>query len=139
TGDTLWPPATTEKQFARLIVDHLPGVIRAHKNLVTANHGRFTDNDFQTIVAYAALGIPESAFKSHDSLDYWKIGLQGHSALTRLADLSPEATRLIKGELKKAPEPFCWFVDREPEQAIRASYLPLILSQHLPKPALLLA
>jgi hypothetical protein len=139
TSDPLWPPATNEKHYARLIVEHLDAVLRAHQNLVTAHSGRFTDNDFQTIVAYAALGIPESAFKSHDSLDYWRIGLQGHSALNQLADISPEATRFIKAELKKAPEPFCWFVDREPEQVIRAFYLTLILSQHFPQWSLLLA
>ena len=139
TSDPLWPPAANEKQYARLIVENLDGVLRAHTNLVTANPGRFTDHDFQTIVAYAALGIPESAFKSHDSLDFWKIGLQGHSALSQLADLSPGATRLIKAELKKAPEPFCWFVDREPEQVIRAFYLAVILSQHCPQWSLLLA
>ena len=139
TSDPLWPPATNERQFARLIVDHLDGVLRAHQNLVAANPGRFTDYDFQTIVAYAALGIPESAFRSHDTLDYWKIGLRGHAALKELADLSPEATRLIKGELKKSPEPFCWFVDREPEQVIRAFYLSVILNQHFQQWSLLLA
>jgi hypothetical protein len=139
TNDPLWPPATNDRQYARLILDHLGGVIRAHQNLVATSRGQFTDHDFQTIVAYAALGIPESAFKSHDTLDYWKIGLQGHAVLRDLADLSPEATRLIKGELKKAPEPFCWFVDREPEQVIRAFYLSVILSQHFQQWSLLLA
>jgi hypothetical protein len=139
TNDPLWPPATNERQYARLIVDHLDGVSRAHQNLVATSRGQFTDHDFQTIVAYAALGIPESAFKTHDPEDYWKIGLQGHSVLKDLADLSPEATRLIKSELKKAPEPFCWFVDREPEQVIRAFYLSVILSQHFQRWSLLLA
>jgi hypothetical protein len=41
TSDPLWPPATNEKQYARLIVDNLDGVLRAHTNLVTANPGRF--------------------------------------------------------------------------------------------------
>jgi hypothetical protein len=56
TDDPLWPPATNERQYARLIMDNLNGVARAHQNLVVANPGRFTDHDFQTIVAYAALG-----------------------------------------------------------------------------------
>lgn len=139
TDDPLWPPATNDRQYARLIFDNLRGVIRAHQNLVATSRGQFTDNDFRTIVAYAALGIPQSAFKSHDTLDYWKIGLQGHAVLKDLADLSPEATRLIKGELKKAPEPFCWFIDREPEEVIRAFYLSMILSQHFQQWSLLLA
>ena len=139
TNDPLWPPATNDRQYARLILDHLGGVIRAHQNLVATSRGQFTDHDFQTVVAYAALGIPESAFKSHDTLDYWKIGLQGHAVIKELADLSPEATRLIKGELRKAPEPFCWFVDREPEQVIRAFYLSVILSQQFQQWSPLLA
>src|SRR4029077_4121389 len=55
TSDPLWPPATNEKHYARLIVEHLDAALRSHQNLVTAHSGRFTDNDFQTIVAYAAL------------------------------------------------------------------------------------
>jgi hypothetical protein len=131
TGDPLWPGTVNEPRHARLIVQHLDGVIRAHANLRQANPGRFTDHDFESILAYAALGVPESAFKHLGSLDYWKIGLLGHRALTELATLSPEITKLIKGELRKAPEPFCWLAERDPDTVIRAFYLSVIPASHL--------
>ena len=120
-------------------MQHLEGVIRAHQNLVATSRGQFTDHDFESILAYAALGVPESAFKNLGSLDYWKIGLLGHQALNELATLSPEITKFIKAELRKAPEPFCWFAERDPETVIRAFYLSVILSQHHSQWSLLLA
>jgi len=139
TGDPLWPAAANERQYSRLIAQNLPAVLRAHQNLMTANPGRFTDHDFQAIVAYAALGIPESAFRTLGADDYWRIGLQGHGAIEELNVLSPEITTLIKQELRKAPEPFCWFADREPDRVIRAFYLAVILHQHFPQWPLLMA
>jgi hypothetical protein len=139
TGDPLWPATVDDPRHARIIVQYLDGVIRAHANLRQANPGRFTDHDFESILAYAALGVPESAFKNLGSLDYWKIGLLGHQALNEMAALSPEITKLIKGELRKAPEPFCWFAERDPETVIRAFYLSVILSQHHPQWSLMLA
>ena len=87
----------------RLIVRHLDGVLRAHRNLRTAGSGRFTDYDFKVIVAYAALGIPGAAFKKPSSEDYWRIGLLAHDALAELEELAPEVTRPIKEELSRAP------------------------------------
>lgn len=109
TGDPDWPHDVNNPAYARLIVRNITSVFRAHKNLRTANPGRFTDNDFKRIVAYASLGIGELAFKKLDAKDYWKIGLLGHESLNTLESLTPEITKTIKGQLLKAPKPFSWF------------------------------
>ncbi len=130
TGDANWPKEANNPLYARLMVRSLDGVLRAYKNLRTADSKRFTDEDFKKIVAYAALGVADSAFKKLDSKDYWTIGLLGHEALERLEELTPEITEPIRTELKQAPAPFCYFADRDADLVIRSFYLSTILAQH---------
>lgn len=139
TGDPNWPADVNEPRYARLVARHLDGVLRGHENLRTAHPGRFTDHDFKTLVASAALGVAEAAFKRLNAQDYWKIGLLGHEALSELESLAPEITRPIRDELGKAPAPFCWFADHDPELVVRAFYLSAILAQHFEHWSLLLA
>lgn len=139
TGDPLWKAEANDPRYARLIVRNLNGVLRAHQNLQRARPGQFTDSDFNTIVAYASLGVSEAAFKKLDNKSLWRIALLSHKALAELEFLAPETTRPIKENLRKAPPPFCWFAEHKPEIALKAFYLALILSQHLPNWNLLLA
>jgi hypothetical protein len=139
TGDPDWPLEVNDPRFARLVVRSLSGVLRAHQNLRVAHDKRFTDHDFKTIVAFAALGIPDVAFKMLGPEDLWRIGLLGHEALEELESLTPEVTRPIRDALHDAPAPFCWLESHEPNTVIRAFYLALLLSQHLESWPLLLA
>jgi hypothetical protein len=139
TGDPNWPLDANDPRYARLIVRHLDGVLRAYRNLRTAHAGRFTDHDFKTIIAFAALGVAEAAFKKLGSEDYWRIGLLGHETLEELESLAPEVTRPIKDELLKARPPFRWFAERDAGIVIRAFYLSVILAQHFENWSLLLA
>ncbi|MEI7557059.1 hypothetical protein [Candidatus Chlorohelix sp.] len=136
TGDSGWPHETNEPRYARLIMLHLDGVVLAYQNLRNIapgrSAGRFTDQDFKRIVAFAALGVAESAFKKLDARDYWKIGLLGHESFEELEHLAPEVTATIKDELRQAPAPFCWLADHDHETVIRAFYLAVLLNQHLP-------
>ena len=131
TSDPDWPQEVNEPRYARLVVQHLDAVLRAHRNLRTADPRRFTDQDFKQIVAFATLGIPESAFKKLNIEDYWKIGLFGLQAIEDLERIVPEVTAPIKQQLRSAPEPFRWFVERDPETVVRAFYLSVILAQHV--------
>ena len=46
SGDPSWPrQAANDPRYARLIVHHLDGVLRAHRNLRTAHGNRFTDEE----------------------------------------------------------------------------------------------
>lgn len=139
TGDPNWPAEVNDPQYARLITRNLDAVLRAHKNLRNSDPKRFTDSDFRTIVAYAALGVADAAFKKLGTEDYWKIGLIGHDAIIELDHLAPETTTPIKTELQKAPAPFCWFAQYDPSTVIRAFYLSVILAQHTDDWSLLLA
>ncbi|RJP35074.1 MAG: PglZ domain-containing protein [Candidatus Omnitrophota bacterium] len=139
TGDPNWPQDVNDPLFARLIASRLDAIFRAYDNLRNAHPGRFTDHDFKTIVAFAALGVPDSAFKKLKAEDYWKIGLLGHENLQGLESLAAEVTKPILDELRKAPSPFRWFADHEADLVIRAFYLAVILSQHTDNWKLLLA
>ncbi|HOD98380.1 MAG TPA: PglZ domain-containing protein [Syntrophales bacterium] len=139
TGDDNWPAETNDPRYARLIVRNLEAVQRAHKNLRAANPTRFEDHDFRTIVAFAALGVAESAFKKPNAEDYWKIGLLSYEALEELETLTPEITKPIREELRKAPAPFCHFANHSADLVVRAFYLSVVLSQHSENWNLLLA
>ncbi len=139
TGDPNWPTDVRESQYARLLSRNLPAVLRAHENLRNADPKRFTDHDFKTIVAYASLGVAESAFKTLEAEDYWRIGLLGHEQLEELEALAPEITKPIRDELSKAPAPFSWFAKHPAETVLRAFYLSVILAEHFDHWNLLLA
>ena len=139
TGDPDWPMEINEPRVARLVVNHLENVIRAHQNLRAADKERFSDSDLRTILAFAALGVPEVAFKTLDALDYWKVGLVRHELLQDLKDLAPQVVQPVMEKLKGAPPPFCWLAERDPEEVLRAFYTSAILVQHAPSWSLLLA
>lgn len=139
TNDQNWPHDVNDSQYARLIAPNLDNVLLAHKNLRAAHSSRFTDYDFKTIVAFSTLGVPDAAFMKLDTNDYWKIGLLAHEALEALNTLTPEITKPIIEELKKAPAPFCWFGEHDADTVIRAFYLAVILAQHTDNWRLLLA
>ena len=114
------------------MLKYLDGAFRAHENLRAASPDRFTDQDLQTIIAFAALGVPEAAFKKLTTSDYWKIGLRGHHELRGLEQLMPEITETITAKLKKAPAPFCYLAEKyDPDTVIRAFYLSAVLAQHI--------
>jgi hypothetical protein len=139
TGDSNWPKETNDPRYARLIVRHMEGVLRAYRNLRATDKARFTDQDFKIIVAFAGLGVAEAAFKRLTPKELWRVGLFSHEALEELDNLAPEITKPIKDELQKAEAPFCWFGTSDNETVIRAFYLSLILSQHMENWSLLLA
>ncbi len=138
TGDPDWPQEANEPRCARIIVKHLDGVLQTHRNLRNVQRERFSNHDFKTIVAYAALDVADAAFQKLNDTYYWRVGLHGYQTLQELETLAPTVTEPIKRDLAKAPAPFCWFGKYETETVIRAFYLSVILAQHLPNWKLLL-
>jgi len=139
TSDPNWPKEVNELRYARLIIKHLPDIIKAHNNLKSVSHGRFTDDDLKKIISFAVLGIPDSTFKKLNPEDYWKIGIAGYEVMEELDRIAPEITKIIIDELKKAPAPFCFIADYGTEAVIRVFYLSVILAQHTEQWHLLLA
>ena len=138
TGDRGWPMIVDTPEYARVIAEHLDEVIVAHHNLRQIDPVRFTDDDLKQIVTAAALGMGSSAFGSADPVGNWQIGLLHHTEFTELGRLAPEAMETMKKRLARAPRPFNWFADHDPEDVVRGFYLGLILSQHDPNWELLL-
>lgn len=139
TSDPNWPKEVNELRYARLIIKHLPDIIKAHSNLKSLSHGRFTDDDLKKIISFSILGIPDSTFKKLNPEDYWKIGIAGYEVMEELNRIAPEITKIIIDELKKAPAPFCFIADYGTEAVIRVFYLSVILAQHTEQWHLLLA
>lgn len=130
TGDRFWPKDVNNRRYSRLILSNLEGVIQAHQNLRIMDSKRFTDEDLRKIVAFASLGIGESAFRVLSSEEYLKIGLSKSEELKELSTLTPDVVIIIKNYLSQAPKPFCWFADHDPDLVIRGFYLSLVLSQY---------
>ncbi len=139
TSDPNWPKEVNELRYARLIIKHLPDIIKAHSNLKSVSYGRFTDDDLKKIISFSILGIPDSTFKKLNPEDYWKIGIAGYEVMEELNRIAPEITKIIIDELKKAPAPFCFIADYGTEAVIRVFYLSVILAQHTEQWHLLLA
>ncbi len=138
TGDGSWPPACNEPRYARLMIPRLSEVLTAYGNMRLFDKKGFTDSNFNNIVTFAALGIPDLAFKKLGAEEYWRIGLLGHETLHNLKNLAPNVVDMFNAELKKAPIPFCWFADRDAETIVNGLYLAAILNQHTKQWSLLL-
>lgn len=130
TGDRYWPLEINNPRLARLVSSKLDTVLLAHRQLRLIEQQRFTDGDLKTIVAYSALGLPEIAFSIPQPEDYWKLGMLGHEAIEELEEIAPEITAPIREGLRKAPAPFCWFAERDPDVVVKVFYLVAILLQH---------
>lgn len=128
--DPEWPAEADDPRFARLMAPALPGLLQAHKGLRAADSHRFTDQDFQRIVAYAVLGVPDRAFKKPDAQTCWRIAISSRSAWEALTSLAPDAAIAVKHHLRTAPPPFCHVADAPPELVVRAFWLAVVLSQH---------
>ena len=139
TDDPGWPAESDDPRFARLMAGSIDSILKAHAGLRAADRQRFTDHDFETIVAYSALGVPEAAFKKQDARHYWRVGLFGRRALDELSSLLPKAANSVRENLRRAPAPFCRLADSDTEQVVRAFYLAAILAQHCEHWKLLLA
>ncbi|MBX9736985.1 MAG: PglZ domain-containing protein, partial [Phycisphaerales bacterium] len=138
TKDSAWPQKIKDGTYSRLVAKNLQGVIRAHKNLRVADPSRFTDHDLATIVAYAAMGVPDSAFKHNDPESLWRIGLIASTRFGELETIAPDIVETVRSQLQSAPAPYCWLAKHDPETVLRAFYTAVILQQHSPDWKLLL-
>ncbi len=139
TNDPNWPERANDDKLTDLLLANVERVVIAHDNLRKINATRFTDSDFATILAYAALDIPEAAFTRHGSADYWKIGLERHGALRAVADVAPEVAEVITAQLRLAPAPFQYLADHDPARVIQAFYLTAIARQYVADPLAVVA
>jgi hypothetical protein len=129
TGDAAWPPLVEERNLARLILAHLPGVLRAHGELRAIGGGRFSDSDLYRIVLGAALGI--NPFRQLSPAEVRRVCIQGHDAIADLGRILPEEVlAALRRTVASAPAPFSSLLDRDPETILRAFTLAALMRQH---------
>jgi len=138
TGDLTWPHLVADRNFSRLILANIEGVISAHEQLRQVSSTRFSDSDLYKIILGASLHI--NPFKKLSSSEVRKICLEQHSTLEELNRVLPdEVKEILQQIIKSAPKPFCYLLDRDPEAIIRAFTLAGMLHQHGLDYSLLLA
>ena len=138
TGDPAWPHRVADRNFSRLILANIEGVIATHEQLRQVSTTRFSDSDLYKIILGASLHI--NPFKKLSTSEVRKICLEQHSTLEELNRVLPdEVKEILQQIIKSAPKPFCYLLDRDPEAIIRAFTLAGMLHQHGLDYSLLLA
>lgn len=129
TGDSRWPQLTNERNLARLLLDNLPGALAAHAQLRQAAPHRFSDTDLYRIALGAALRV--NPFRQLSVNEIRRLCVEQHQALQALSGLLPEPVlETLRQEIARAPQPFCWLLERNPESVVLAFTLAAIMRQH---------
>jgi len=137
TGDDRWPKEVNDRNLSRLVLGNLEGTIRAHQQLRDANPQRFTDSDLYKIVLGATLGI--NPFKTLTAQEIRSLCIERHQrledvrALFAASGASQEAQAVLealKKQVAAAERPWCWMLDHDPQDVVRAFTLACILNQH---------
>jgi hypothetical protein len=129
TGDPNWPHLTDDRQISRLILENLPGALRAHQQLRQVGGSRFSDTDLYKIVLGAALKI--NPFKQFSPAETRRLCIEGHHTLEELNRVLPaEVMDTLRRDIGNAPQPFCWLLERDPDMVVCAFTLAAIMHQH---------
>jgi hypothetical protein len=129
TGDSRWPQLTNERNLARLLLNNLEGTLAAHGYLRQVNPDRFSDNDLYRITLGAALRV--NPFRQLTPREIRRLCVEQHQALEELNQLLPETVMAaLRQEIGRAPRPFCWLLDRDPERIMLAVTLAAVMRQH---------
>jgi hypothetical protein len=129
TGDGRWPQLTNERNLARLLLDNLPGALAAHAQLRQIAPHRFSDSDLYRIALGAALRI--NPFRPLSVNEIRRLCVEQHQALEALSGLLPEpALETLRQDIARAPQPFCWLLERNPDDIVLAFTLCALMRQH---------
>ena len=129
TGDSHWPHLADDRVLSRLLVDNLSGTFEAHRQLRLVSSGRFSDSDLYKIVLGAVLKI--NPFKKLTAGEIRRLCIEEHHQIDSLTKVLPaDVMDELRQTIQRAPRPFCWLLDRDPEQVVRAFTLAAIMYQH---------
>lgn len=129
TDDTHWPELTNDRNLSRLLLANLSDALDAHSQLRAAHATRFTDDDLYRVILGAALKI--NPFRRPTVSEVRKLCLEQHHALDECRQLLPEAAMATLDQaIRKAPRPFCWLLERDPDKVILAFTLATLMHQH---------
>lgn len=140
TGDPLWPAAANDRNLSRLILEQLPQALDAHDQMRAVRPHGFADSDLYKIVLGAALRI--NPFKKPRPADIRRLCIESHGRLAEVRSLfssggarddsaaSTDVLAALEESIKKAERPWCWMLDNDPEEVVRAFTLAALLHQH---------
>jgi len=137
TGDERWPQAVNTRNLSRLILVHLNGTQKAYNQLRdAADSGRFTDSDLYKIVLGSTLDV--NPFKKLSPQEIRKLCIERHERMEEVRKLFassgiPEAESVLdslKEQVARAERPWCWMLENDPQDVVRAFTLACILHQH---------
>lgn len=129
TGDQAWPRLVDERELSGLLLENLPAALKAYQDLRQAAPNRFSDSDLYKIALGAALKI--NPFRKLSTNEIRRLCIEQHPQLESLKGRLPDdVMATLRGEIAKAPKPFCWLLERDPALVMRAFTLAAILRQH---------
>lgn len=129
TGDPAWPKLVDDRELSGLLLEDLPTALQAYRDLRQAAPNRFSDSDLYKIALGAALKI--NPFKRLSPGEIRRLCIEQHPMLDSLKVRLPEdVLASLHSEIAKAPKPFCWLLERDPDLVMRAFTLAAILRQH---------
>lgn len=129
TGDSRWPQLTNERNLSRLLLANLPGTLAAYAQLRQANVHRFSDTDLYHIALGAALRI--NPFRQLSVNEIRRLCVEQHQALEAVNSLLPEPVmETLRQQIGRAPKPFCWLLEHNPDNIILAFTLAALMRQH---------
>lgn len=129
TGDLAWPKLVDERELSGLILEDVPAAVTVYHHFRQAAPNRFSDSDLYKIALGAALKI--NPFKKLTPSEIRRLCIEQHQTLESLKNRLPQdVLATLHGEIAKAPKPFCWLLERDPDLVMRAFTLAAILRQH---------
>ena len=129
TQDENWPALVNGRRLSRLVIDHLGGVLVAHRHLREVDKTRFTDTDVHRIVLGAMLGI--NPFRHLSPTDVRRLCMEQHSRLQEVRRSLPEdVTEQLLSAIETSDPPFRWLLTYDEGIVIRAFVLSLLMDQY---------
>lgn len=130
TQDEHWPlSVNSDRQLSALLIENLDSAVEAHRRLRAAHPSRFTDSDLYKIVLGAVLEI--NPFHNLSPADVRRLCIERHNEMEELRGwLPPDVLDQLEKAIQSAPKPFCWLLERDPEQVMRAFLLAAVMHQH---------
>jgi hypothetical protein len=129
TNDSSWPKIVDSRDLSGLLLEDLPAVLQAYQDLRLVAGQRFSDSDLYKIALGAALKI--NPFRKLTPSEIRRLCIEQHPVLESLKSRLPEDVMETLGNaIQSAPKPFCWLLDRDPAEVMRAFTLAAILRQH---------
>lgn len=129
TGDQAWPKLVDDRELGSVLLEDVPETFKVYRDLRQIAENRLSDSDLYKIALGSALKI--NPFKKLNPGEIRRLCIEQHARLENLKNRLPiEVMAALHSEIARAPKPFCWLLERDPELIMRAFNLAAILRQH---------